>query len=194
MKKRYSNLIVNSQNNFISIQKSFSFTLKRVLFILVFTIFGTTIFAQTNTTTVITPQIMELNVYISYLKTLELSTTTSFSNEQNLEDLLFKIQPSIYFYSGVEKTYGDKPRNLYTDVASLNGLSNSNLLKNNIEIVAINCNNLNSTIDLSVFSSFTKLKYIYILSNISITDQDITKMIVNYDERFNIFYKVVKGE
>lgn len=193
MKKRYSNLIVNSQNNFISIQKSFSFTLKRVLFILVFTIFGTTIFAQTNTT-VITPQIMELNVYISYLKTLELSTTTSFSNEQNLEDLLFKIQPSIYFYSGVEKTYGDKPRNLYTDVASLNGLSNSNLLKNNIEIVAINCNNLNSTIDLSVFSSFTKLKYIYILSNISITDQDITKMIVNYDERFNIFYKVVKGE
>ncbi|MFI0490172.1 hypothetical protein [Flavobacterium sp.] len=137
---------------------------------------------------------MELNVYISYLKTLELSTTTSFSNEQNLEDLLFKIQPSIYFYSGVEKTYGDKPRNLYTDVASLNGLSNSNLLKNNIEIVAINCNNLNSTIDLSVFSSFTKLKYIYILSNISITDQDITKMIVNYDERFNIFYKVVKGE
>ena len=193
MKKQSSNLIVNLQNNFISIQKTHSLTSKRALLILVFAFFGTTIFAQTNTST---PQIMEVSTYVSSLKTLELNATTSFSNAQNLEDLLYKVQPSIYFYSGVGKTYGDKPRNLYTDVASLNGLPNSSLLKNNIEIAIIkmNSNDLNSTIDLSMFSSFTKLKYIYILSGTSITDTDIAQMIVNYDESLNIFFKVDKGE
>ncbi len=196
MKKLYSNLIVNLQDNFISIQKLDLLTLKRVILIVLLTLSGAPIFAQTNSTTVTPPQIMELSTYIASLKTLELNTTTSFSNEQNLEGLLYKIQSSIYFYSGVEKTYGDKPRNLYTDIASLNGLSNSSLLKDNIEIaiIKINASDLNSTIDLSQFSSFTKLKYIYILSNVAITEQDITKMIVNYDEHFNIFYKVDKGE
>ncbi len=195
MKKNTSNLIVNLKNNFISIQKTLFLTKNRVILILVFIFYSATISAQ-NTNSV-TPQVMEVSAYISYLKSLELNSTTSFSNAQNLEDLLNNVQPSIYFYSGVIKTYGENAKNFYTDISSLNGISSASLLKNNIEIVIIKldkASDLNSSIDLSLFSSFTKLKYIYILSSISVVDQDIIKMIQNYDEQYGIFYKVGKGE
>jgi hypothetical protein len=195
MKNMPLNLIVNLQNKFTSNQKTAFLISKRVGLIVVFTILSIPVFGQTTISSSTKP-IMEVNTYISSLKTMELNATTSFSNAENLLDLLNKIQPSTYFYSGVEKTYGDKPRNLYTDNASLSVIPNSNLIKNDIEIafIKISNSNLSSTIDLSVFSSFAKLKYIYLQSNNSITDQDISKMIINYDERFNIFYKVDKGE
>ncbi len=195
MKNMPLNLIVNLQNKFTSNQKTAFLISKRVGLIVVFTILSIPVFGQTTISSSTKP-IMEVNTYISSLKTMEFNATTSFSNAENLLDLLNKIQPSTYFYSGVEKTYGDKPRNLYTDNASLSVIPNSNLIKNDIEIaiIKISNSNLSPTIDLSVFSSFAKLKYIYLQSNNSITDQDISKMIINYDERFNIFYKVDKGE
>jgi hypothetical protein len=116
---------------------------------------------------------------------------------QNLENLLYKVQPSIYFNSGNVKTYGEKPKVFFVDARSLNRISNSNLLKNNIEIVTIKINSateLSSTIDLSVFSNFKNLKYIYIVSSVSTTDVALSKMILNYDEKYSIFYKVEKGD
>ena len=79
----------------------------------------------------------------------------------------------------------------------LNKISNSNLLKNNIEIVTIKINSkneLNSTIDLSVFSSFKKLKYVYISSNVAINESTISKMIRNYDEKYTIFFTIENGD
>ena len=70
-------------------------------------------------------------------------------------------------------------------------------MKNNIEIVTIKINSateLSSTIDLSVFSNFKNLKYIYIVSSVSTTDVALSKMILNYDEKYSIFYKVEKGD
>jgi hypothetical protein len=194
MKKITPNLILELLSNLIYIQRLLLSTKKRVTIILVFTFFCTAISAQNSNTT--TP-IVEVKSYISSLRTLEHNSNSTYSNAQNLEDLLYTVQPSIYFFSGDMKLYGEKPKNLYTEISSLNRISGVGLLKKNIEMVIIkidNRNDLNSTIDLNVFSNFYKLKYIYILSSIVITEQDISKMILNYDEKHSILYKIDKGE
>ncbi len=194
MQKTTPKQVVNLQNFFYSLQKPLFSILKGVMIVAVFISFCSTIYAQNSISS--TP-VLEVKSYMSSLRTLEQNSKSSYSNAQNLEDLLFKVQPSIYFFSGDIKSYGEKPKNLYTGISSLNGISNANLSKNNIEIVIIKIdsnNDLNSTIDLNVFSNFYKLKYIYILSSISITEQDISKMILNYDEQYTIFYKIDKGE
>jgi hypothetical protein len=194
MKKNAPNLIFELLSNLIYIQRLLLSTKKRVTILLIFTFFCTAISAQNSITT--TP-IVEVKSYISSLRTLEQNSNSTYSNAQNLEDLLYTVQPSIYFFSGDMKLYGEKPKNLYTEISSLNRISGVGLLKKNIEMVIIkidNRNDLNSTIDLNVFSNFYKLKYIYILSSIVITEQDISKMILNYDEKHSILYKIDKGE
>lgn len=145
----------------------------------------------------VTPTVMEVNAYVSSLRLKEKDFPSSFSNAQNVEDLVYKLQSSVYFNSGNLKTFGDNPKNLYTDIASLKGISSVSLSKRNIEIVIIkinNSNDLNSIIDLSLFSDFYKLKYIYIVSSVNTTDQNIAKMFHNYDEQYSIFYKINLGE
>ena len=194
MKKITQNLIIDLQNN-ISIQRPLSTFIKRISFIVVFLFFSASISAQNGNT--VTPKIIEVKTYISSLKTVEQNMNLSFSNAQNVENLVYNLQPSVYYFSGDTKTYGENPKNLYTDIASLNSISNAGFKKNNIEIVIIkinNANDLNSIIDLSLFSDFYKLKYIYILSSTTTTEQNIAKMFHNYEEQYSIFYKIEKGE
>jgi hypothetical protein len=194
MKKFSPNLIIVLLNNIINIKRPLSSFIKRASFIVVFILFNVTISAQNSNTAI---PIVEVKSYISSLRTLEQNSNSTYSNAQNLEDLLYTVQPSIYFLAGEMKLYGEKPKNLYTEISSLNRISSAGLLKKNIEIVIIKIddrNDLNSTIDLNVFSSFYKLKYIYLVSSIVITEQDISKMILNYDEQYSILYKIDKGE
>jgi hypothetical protein len=195
MKKNTPNLFIALQNYFIPIQRLFGSTTKKVSIIVMFTFFCTAISAQNGNT--VTPKIIEVKSYISSLKAVEQNMNLSFSNAQNVENLVYNLQPSIYFFSGDTKTYGENPKNLYTDVASLNAISSAGLQEKNIEIAIIkinNTNDLNSKIDLSVFSNFYKLKYIYIISDVTTTEQNIVKMVNNYEEQYSIFYKIEKGE
>ena len=114
-----------------------------------------------------------------------------------MEKLLYDNQPSIYFNSSEVKTLGENPKSFFVDFQNLNRLNNSNLLKNNIEIVTIKINNpneINSTIDLSVFSSFKKLKYVHIYSSVIINESILSKMIRNYDEKYTVFYTIENGD
>lgn len=195
MKKNSLNKVYDVQNRSISYLKLFSVSAKKTILIVLFSFSFINLFAQTEKNS--TPRIMEVNAYISSLKEIERNSPTSFSNAKNVEDLVFNLQPSTYFSSGVVQTFGDSPKDLYTDISSLNRLSTANIPKSNIEIVIItitNSNDLNSKIDLSVFSEYHKLKYIYIVSNETSTQQNIAKMLLNYDEQYSIFYKIEKGE
>lgn len=170
--------------------------MKQLVLLLLVAFFNATISAQVSSLNS-PPQVMELKAYLTTLKSSNVNSRSTNNSTQNVENLIYKVQPSIYFNSGEVKTYGEKPRNLFTDVRSLNRINNSNLLKNNIEIVTIKINSsneLNSTIDLSVFSSFKNLKYIYIVSNVSTTDKILSKMIVNYNEKYSVFYTIDKGD
>jgi len=117
-------------------------------------------------------------------------------NTDQLRNLVTTVQPSIYFFQGVVKIYGNSPTNLYTDANSLSQVDNLISQKNNIEIVIIHINSssdLSSVIDLSVFSNFPILKYIYILSNVETTKTVIIGLIQNNDERYGLYYKIDKG-
>ena len=118
-------------------------------------------------------------------------------NAQRLRSLVTEVHSAIYFYDGVEKTYGEIPTNLYTDFSSLNQLNNSISLKQNIEIATVQINSaseLNATIDLAVFSNFPNLKYIYFISKLNTTSDTMASRIMNYDSRFNILFKLDKGD
>jgi hypothetical protein len=174
----------------------------KIILILIFTFFSVKISAQNspaiseNTSM----EVIELNSFLSAPSGMQRqasSSTVSSLNVQNVRDLIYNTQPSIYYYSGVVKTYGEKPKNLFTDINSLNNLNSAILLKNNIEIITIkleNSNQLNTTINLGLFSSFKNLKYIYILSSIETTSEAITNMISGSDDKYSIFYKLDKGD
>lgn len=195
MKKTTLNQIFNFKINLISVQHLLCLSIKRVVMLLMFSTSFINMSAQNGNT--VTPTVIDVNKHISSLKVIEQNSPSSFSNAQNIENLVYKIQPSIYLNSGVAKKHGEKPTNLFTDVTSLNGIPNTSLEKNNIEIVIIkisNSNDLNSKINLSLFSDFYKLKYIYIVSDVNTTELSIANMFLNYDEQYSIFYKIDKGE
>jgi hypothetical protein len=126
-----------------------------------------------------------------------IASTTGSINVERVRDLITKVQSSIYYFEGIVKTYGAVPTNLFTDLGSLNQVNNAIALKENIEIVTVRINTaseLNSTIDLSAFSNFPNLKYIYFITKLNTTSDNIAGHIANYDSRFNIFYKIDKGD
>ena len=171
--------------------------MKQLLLLLVIVLFNASISAQENRMTQPVIPVEEVNAFIASHQPAN-RTSDSFSIGRDVDALVHKVQPAAYYYAGVAKNYGDKPKALFTDFASLSGLNNSTVLKNNIEIANIRINTvaeLESTLDLSLLSAFKNLKYIYIISNVaSANNQNIMRMIRNYDEKYSVFYKIDKGD
>jgi hypothetical protein len=139
---------------------------------------------------------MEANAYMAYLRASEVSARNLNSNSSRLENLLKEVQPAIYFLNGEIRLYGENPTSLYTDVASLQGLGSRITANESIEIVTISMNqisDLSNPIDLSVFSNFPNLKYIYIMSTVETSGNVISGLVRNSNSRFGVFYKVDKG-
>lgn len=197
MKTSVPNQIINQQNNVLLFQNPLIFTMKRLLLLMVLFFLTGTITAQESRVGEPSTQVMEVKTYLSSLRASERNSRNGFSNADNIESLLYKVQPSVYYYSGTVKTYGAKPRDLFTDFQSLSGLNNPTIQKNNIELVTIRINNaseLSATIDFSVFSDYKNLKYVYIISNADTTSQNITRMVGSYSEKYSVFYKIDKGD
>lgn len=189
--------LLNLRNNILLFRKPQLFIMKRLLLLLVLAFFCATTYAQDSRMIDNSSQVMEMSSFMTSMKSSELNSQATYSNAEHIENLLQKVQPSVYLFEGIVKTYGEKPTNLYTEIPSLSGLTNSSILKNNIEIIIIkikNANELNSTIDLSLLSGYKSLKYIYIISGISASQQNITTMIRNYEEKYSVFYKIDKGD
>lgn len=195
MKNNVPNELLYEPDNVLLLRKFFAL-MRKPLLLLIFAFYTANLSAQDTDN----PNIMEINAYLASLRTNGAtlrSANTPNPVAQGIENLLYKAQPSVYYYAGVLNTYGEKPRNLFTDVASLNGLNNPNLSKNNIEMVTIrinSANELNATIDLSLFSSFKNLKYVYLLSEVNASAQQFTTMVINPQERLRVFYKIQLGE
>jgi hypothetical protein len=169
------------------------------IIILLFTFYTVTIFSQNSNRIITSPTSINVKAIDDYLAPLNSANQSAVAllNIQNVKSLIYNTQPSIYYFSGVEKTYGEKPKNLFTDLNSLNNLNSAISLKNNIEIIIIkleNTNQLNSTINLEFFSSFKNLKYIYIISSFDTTAQAIANMIEGSNDQYSVFYNVEKGD
>ena len=196
MEKKAPNLLYNLHIIRITKNNKIYHNLKSFL-LLGFMLYYVSVPAQ-QIITETSPQVFELKSFIkSAKKNAAVSKSTRTNNTENLEDLVFNNQPSIYYYNGSVKTYGEKPKNLFTDAASVNQLNQTNMLKNNIEIVNINFNTAseaNQFIDTNSFSTFKNLKYIYLVFNFQISDEKIRNIIRNHNDKYIVFYKISIGD
>lgn len=137
------------------------------------------------------PSVKEVNSYLSEVK------TTSASDYQNLEGLIHNLNPAIYTYDNTLKIYGENCTVLFSDIASLNFIKNNTIPSNSIEMVQINISkktDLSGKIDLSIFSNFPNLKYIYLFSVIESNESTLNQMFQNYDSRYTLVYSINLGE
>ena len=192
MKTNIPNQLINLQTNKMFEKSNVTMRIK-VMLLLMFAMICANMSAQVGLESDDTPIVRELSTYLNSERGMRLSSSNTYSDVKNLEDLISNVQPSVYFYSGNVKTYGEKPKNLFTDLSSLNQLSNPSILKNNIEIIIISISNsseLNGTLDMSLFSSYKNLKYIFLSSKVNVTDRAISRMIQNNNEKYSVFFRV----
>lgn len=175
----------------------------KILIVLLFTFFSLHISAQTSSRLVAenpSVTVIDIDDFLAVPTGLQRTSNQSAVNTlnvQNVRNLIFNTQPSIYYYSGTEKVYGEKPKNLFTDLTSVNNLDSGISLKNNIEIITIKVDNsgqLNTPINLDSFASFKNLKYIYIVTSFETTSQAIANMIVGSNDQYSVFFNVEKGD
>jgi hypothetical protein len=192
MKTNIPNQLINLQTNKMFEKSNVTMRIK-VMLLLMFAMICANMSAQVGLESEDAPVIRELNTFLNSERGMRLSSSNTYSDVKNLEDLISNVQPSVYFYSGNVKTYGEKPKNLFTDLSSLSQLSNPSILKNNIEIIIISISNsseLNGTLDMSLFSSYKNLKYIFLSSKVNVTDRAISRMIQNNNEKYSVFFRV----
>ena len=184
------NKLINLQAKFL-FEKSNETMRIKVFLLLMLVTFSTSLSAQVKSE-IETPNVREINSYLNKQGALMRTPGNVYSDAKNLEDLISNVQSSVYYYSGVIKTYGEKPKNLFTNISSLAQISNQNFFKNNIEIVVLTIDKPSdlSTIDMALLSSLKNLKYIYIVSKVSVTSQTISNLIINSNEKYSVFYKV----
>ena len=197
MKKKTQNLLFNPSNKILLFNKLTNIMRKKVMLLFVFVFSIVNISAQEAMLDDDVPRIMEVKSFISTLKSSEQSARRAYSSSENVEKLLYSIQPSVYLQSGDVTTYGERPTNLFMNISSMNGLTDSRILKNSIEIVTIKINNsneLNSIIDLSLFSSFKNLKYIHISSDVPANETSFSSMAQNFNAKYSVFYSINKGD
>ncbi|SFF41576.1 hypothetical protein [Flavobacterium xueshanense] len=196
MEKKYftSKNRVSDFSNFFN--NSSSELLKKLVFVC-FTLLASLASGQVLKSSDKTPQVMEVKSFIATMKKSEQNSRSVNPESKRLENLLNDVQQTLYFYSGKVESYGDKPNSLFTNTKSLNAIASSNIDIEDIEIVTIKIDNnadLNIPIDLSVLSTFSKLNYVYILSNISSSETSIIKLIKNINPRYTVFYKIDQSE
>jgi len=119
------------------------------------------------------------------------------SETLRVKSLLKDLQPSVYLRAGVTNNYGDEPVCLFTDVSSINLIQVvDEQHRNTVELITININesiDLNGNINMSLFSVFPNLKYIYIISSVDTTPRKITNMFSQVNSQFKVFYNILKA-
>lgn len=135
--------------------------------------------------------IKEINSFLTTLK------STSMSGYEKLDLLTSGSNPTIYIKNNTLKTFGENCTVLSSDITSLSYIKNNAIESNNVEIVRIsikNATDINGKIDISFFSNFPNLKYIYIISSVNTTKQNIVNMIVNNKNEYSLLYKIDPAE
>lgn len=195
MERIIPNQFNNLLSNILLFRNSQIVSMKKLLLILVGALFCVHTNAQDNRTGS-GAALMDVNSYIAFLRSTETTGRSASSNATRLESLLKDVQPAVYLDRSNIRTFGDNPTALYTTVRSLQEVVSLVSTKEHIEIVTIGINqdsDLSLPIDLSVFSGFPNLKYVYILSSVETTGAVIGNLLRNNNTRFGVFYKVDKG-
>lgn len=195
MKKITLNQFVSLQNNWNTVHQHCVLNIKPLLLVLIMFFSLPNISAQNKTPGSLT--VLDVSSYISSLKGNNQKTRATAATPQYVENLIFGIQPAVYYTLGRSKKFGENPVKLFTDISSLKDIPNTTLSTSDLEIIVIkigNASDLNVKIDLLKFKDFPKLKYLYVLSNLNTTNQNVANMFVNYNNQYDIFYKIEFAE
>lgn len=196
MKTNSPNVLFNHQTKLLFGKTSQVMKHKLLLMLLLVFIYSGSFAQSTRSNGTVVVRDMNALLYSNGATARQASSDAAL-NVERLRSLISEVQSSMYFFEGVVKTYGEQPTNLFTDLSSLNQVNNSVTQKQNVEIVTVRiktASELNSTIDLAAFTNFPNLKYIYFISSLNTTSENIASRVRNYDGRFNIFYKIDKGD
>lgn len=109
-----------------------------------------------------------------------------------VEGLIQDLNPALYVKSGEAKSYGESaPVVLFTDAASLSAVRNLNQAQiGQVVMATIKLPASRSKLDLSVFSAFPKLEYIFIQSEAPITGPAMISLIENANPNQQVFYSL----
>lgn len=108
--------------------------------------------------------------------------------------LINEVQPSTYYLNNTQKKYGDRPICLFTDPKALQSGPNISDA-DDIEIVIIKIsdqNDVGQKMELSGFAGFPKLKYIYIITEIAVSEQIIVQMLQNISPTWTVLHANIK--
>ncbi|MCZ8145028.1 hypothetical protein [Flavobacterium sp.] len=113
-----------------------------------------------------------------------------------LKDLVFEVQSSVYFFDNVVKTYGSTPVNVYTDFNGFIRLPQANFQKQTIELITIRIDEPSQIIgalNLNTLSSFTKLRYVYVLTAFPYTLPQISQVVTSAGTNYIVVFKSEPG-
>ena len=113
-----------------------------------------------------------------------------------LKDLVYEVQSSVYFYDNVVKTYGSTPVNVYTDFNGFIRLPQANFQKQTIELITVRIDEPSQIIgalNLNTLSSFTKLRYVYVLTAFPYTLPQITQVVTSAGTNYIVVFKSEPG-
>ncbi len=192
MKTMIPNQLINLQTN-LKFEKSSEPMRIKVLLLLLLVTICTSVSAQRNLDSDETLVVKEIDSYLNSQGAMRRTSETANSGVKNLEDLILNNQSSVYLNSGSVTTYGEKPKNLYTDLNSLNQITNAQFIKDYVEIVIVSVKNsaeLSRTFDTSLLSSLKKLKYVYLVFDVNVTESNVARMIRNNNDKYSFFYKI----
>lgn len=131
--------------------------------------------------------IMHVDQYLASLRQDARQTQAS-----KVEGLINNLNPSVYVKSGEVKTYGNgAPVVLFTDATSMQAVRNLNQSQmSEVVMATVKLPAKSSRIDLSVFSDFPKLEYIFIQSEASVTGPALINLVENANPNQQVFYSI----
>ena len=116
-----------------------------------------------------------------------------FQTDARLSTLVNKLQPSIHVMDGQIKVLEASPTTFFTDFVSITTIGELALPKSKIEVVTIQINDLgqlNSTIDMNIFSGFDRLKYVHLNLSVVRSPSDLFEMLENTGSQYKILVSV----
>lgn len=117
----------------------------------------------------------------------------SFQSDARLSTLVNNLHPSVHVMGGQVKVQEASPTTFFTDLESITTIGELGLPKTKIEVVTIQIDDLgqlNSTIDMNIFSGFDRLKYVHINSSVICSSADLFRMLKNVASQYKILITV----
>jgi len=114
-------------------------------------------------------------------------------SDARLKSLSKELHPGIYFRNGEMKVKDKAATTLYTDIASLENLGKKEFSSSDIEMVTIQLNTpseLTSKIDLTVFNSYPRLKYVRVLAAFPCTTDQLYSTLNNIGDQYRVLLSV----